>query len=220
MQIGYQGCWPMKRISGLGLAVATIVVLALADGAARAQDFTAGKTPAQLFASDCSACHRGTAGLAKGRDARTLSSFLREHYTTKPESAGALAAYVASGIGANAPLAGAPAGPAATAEPPPTERRGSHDTTTAATEEGGGPKPAEDASARRRRTTNLSGDGEKPRSREGGEPRPPVAGSPEGARDGTRPARTVRGEEANRALRSGERADAPDPVEQLRAYLA
>jgi mono/diheme cytochrome c family protein len=88
----------MKRISGVGLTVAMLVVLAVADGTARAQDFTAGKTPAQLFASDCSACHRNTAGLAKGRDARALSSFLREHYTTKPESAGALAAYVASGI--------------------------------------------------------------------------------------------------------------------------
>ena len=73
---------------------------ALAAGPATAQDFTAGKTTAQLFQSDCSACHRSPAGLAKGRDARSLAGFLREHYTTKEESAAALAAYVAgSGSG-------------------------------------------------------------------------------------------------------------------------
>ena len=60
-----------------------------------AQDFSAGKTAAQLFASDCSACHKSPAGLAKGQSTNSLVSFLREHYTTKPASAAALAAYVA-----------------------------------------------------------------------------------------------------------------------------
>jgi len=65
--------------------------LALAQGT----DYSAGKTPAQLFSGDCSACHKTPRGLAKGRDARTLASFLREHYTSKTASAGALAAYLA-----------------------------------------------------------------------------------------------------------------------------
>jgi hypothetical protein len=65
---------------------------------AGAQDYSAGKTPAQLFQSDCAACHKSPHGLAKGRDVRALSGFLREHYTTKAESAGALAAYLA-GVG-------------------------------------------------------------------------------------------------------------------------
>src|SRR5262249_14646522 len=64
-------------------------------GTASAQDYTAGKTPAQLFASDCSACHKTPQGLAKGRDVRSLTGFLREHYTTKVESASALASYLA-----------------------------------------------------------------------------------------------------------------------------
>lgn len=64
-------------------------------------DYSAGKSPAQLFATDCSACHQSARGLAKGRDQRSLSGFLREHYTTKQESAATLAAF----------LAGAPAGP-------------------------------------------------------------------------------------------------------------
>lgn len=67
---------------------------------AAAQDYSAGKTAAQLFQSDCTACHKSSAGLAKGMDARSLTTFLREHYTTKVESAAALAAYLAAGGGA------------------------------------------------------------------------------------------------------------------------
>ena len=59
-------------------------------------DYSAGKTPPQLFASDCSACHQSPRGLAKGKPAFVVSSFLRGHYTTKAESADALAAYLAS----------------------------------------------------------------------------------------------------------------------------
>jgi hypothetical protein len=63
-------------------------------GHASAQDLTQGKTPAQLFAGDCAACHKSSQGLAKDNDPRSLATFLREHYTTKPEMAEALAAYV------------------------------------------------------------------------------------------------------------------------------
>ena len=74
---------PMKRISNPGL----VATLALASSAAVAQDLSAGKTPAQLFGSDCSACHRTPGGLAKNRDVQTLTAFLRQHYTTNPKSA-------------------------------------------------------------------------------------------------------------------------------------
>jgi hypothetical protein len=97
-------------------------------GPAAAQDFTAGKTPAQLFQSDCSACHKSPAGLAKGRDTRALTSFLREHYTTKKESAAALAGYLggagrgpAEGHAKPTPAAGAAPNPAA--KPQPLQRR-------------------------------------------------------------------------------------------------
>ncbi len=79
----------------LKFSVGILTVIAGSGGLAFAQDFSAGKTAAQLFASDCSACHKSPAGLAKGQSAGALASFLREHYTTKPESASALAAYVA-----------------------------------------------------------------------------------------------------------------------------
>ncbi|MDQ2081009.1 hypothetical protein RA307_12520 [Xanthobacteraceae bacterium Astr-EGSB] len=89
-----------------------------AAAAAQAQDYSAGKTPAQLFASDCSGCHKSPQGLAKGYDVRSLSSFLREHYTSKKESAGALANFVAA-AGGGAPAADKPARGSRTAAPEP-----------------------------------------------------------------------------------------------------
>jgi hypothetical protein len=88
-------------------------------GSAAAQDYDAGKTGPQLFASDCSACHKGPGGLAKGRDKGGLTSFLKEHYTSKQESAALLAAYLLGAgpgdarIKADAPMGegGGPAGP-------------------------------------------------------------------------------------------------------------
>jgi hypothetical protein len=119
----------------------------VAAGAALAQDFTAGKTPAQLFGSDCSACHRLPNGLGKKYDVGSLSGFLREHYTTKPDSAGALAKYVMGFANLRATQTTAPS---------------AGDSVAA--------RPAEEPKARRR-TSNLSGDGVKRlRSAVAGEP--------------------------------------------------
>jgi hypothetical protein len=79
------------------------VICAFGTFSARAQeggkpplDYSAGKTPAQLFASDCTSCHKSPQGLARGKDQSSIASFLRAHYTTKPATAGALAAYLAA----------------------------------------------------------------------------------------------------------------------------
>jgi hypothetical protein len=97
---------------------------------ADAQDLSAGKSPSQLFATDCSACHKSAQGLARGKDASSLASFLREHYTTKPQNAGALAGYLAS-VGGRA--VDAPRQRPATATPPErTAVPASPDATTAA----------------------------------------------------------------------------------------
>jgi hypothetical protein len=54
-----------------------------------------GKTPAQLFASDCAICHKSPQGLAaKGGGMLGLENFLREHYTASRESAAAIANYL------------------------------------------------------------------------------------------------------------------------------
>jgi hypothetical protein len=66
-----------------------------APAAAQPEDLSRGKTPAQLFASDCADCHRNPQGLAK-TDVRSLTGFLRVHYTSGRESAAALAEYLLS----------------------------------------------------------------------------------------------------------------------------
>jgi len=82
------------------LSVGAVIML---PGMALAQtDYSAGKTPPQLFASDCSACHQSPQGLARGRDASTLTGFLRDHYTTRVEWAGVLANYLV-GVGGTRP---------------------------------------------------------------------------------------------------------------------
>lgn len=53
-----------------------------------------GKSPGQIFASDCAVCHKTARGLANGKNSGALAAFLREHYTTSREQAAALAAYV------------------------------------------------------------------------------------------------------------------------------
>jgi hypothetical protein len=87
----------------------------------RGENFSAGKTPQQLFASDCSGCHRAPQGLARNRSAGTLGEFMREHYTNSRESAYSLANYLNSVRSAAPPPRPAPttpAGGAATASVP------------------------------------------------------------------------------------------------------
>ena len=68
----------------------------LATGAGAQESLDHGKSPAQLFASDCSACHKSPQGLAKSGGLPGLESFLREHYTASRESAIAIANYLKS----------------------------------------------------------------------------------------------------------------------------
>lgn len=89
-----------------------ISLAALGAPDARAQtDLSAGMSPAQLFAANCSACHRSPRGLARGRDPVRLAYFLRDHYTSRPSVAARLASYIASSRGPAQPAAqGAPGG--------------------------------------------------------------------------------------------------------------
>jgi hypothetical protein len=97
----------------------TLSAVLAASGAALAQtDYSAGKSATQLFSSDCSACHQSPQGLAKGRDASALSSFLREHYTTGVASAGRLASYLAGLPAGRQPAARGSQAPGATATAP------------------------------------------------------------------------------------------------------
>jgi hypothetical protein len=76
--------WIFGLLGALGLAPAV------------GQDLDAGKTGAQLFAQDCTGCHKSPQGLIKTAHAFSLNSFLRQHYTTSSRSAAELAAYLNS----------------------------------------------------------------------------------------------------------------------------
>jgi len=73
----------------------------------------AGKSPAQLFNSDCAICHKSPQGLAKGGGLLGIESFLRSHYTASRETAASLARYL-EGVGSPA----APAQRATKKQPP------------------------------------------------------------------------------------------------------
>jgi hypothetical protein len=63
---------------------------------AQATNLEAGKSPSQIFAGTCTACHKGPRGLLKTISPGSLPGFLRQHYTTSSEMAGPLAAYLIS----------------------------------------------------------------------------------------------------------------------------
>ena len=82
------------------LAAAVALCAGLAVTSAYAQvNIDQGKSPAEIYASDCATCHKTPRGLAVGKNSLMLSSFLREHYTASTDQAAALAAYVLSAGG-------------------------------------------------------------------------------------------------------------------------
>ena len=86
---------------GRRFASAMILLAALVPLAAHGQvNIDQGKAPAQIYDNTCAACHKSMRGLANGRGASALTSFLMEHYTSSSKEAAALAAYVLSGGGA------------------------------------------------------------------------------------------------------------------------
>lgn len=69
-----------------GIAVAMTVLPAFAQS-----NLDAGKSPAQIFAHTCNACHRSPREIKK-----TTAAFMREHYTTGTQEAATMAAYLNS----------------------------------------------------------------------------------------------------------------------------
>lgn len=79
------------QVRGVALLMGALVMAS----AVQAQDsLEHGKTPAQLYASDCAICHKSPLGLSKAGGLFGVQSFLREHYTTSRETAAAIAAYL------------------------------------------------------------------------------------------------------------------------------
>ena len=82
----------------LSLATVTLLIgcFAAAPAWAQATNLEAGKSPSQIFAGTCTACHKSPRGLLKTVPPGSLQSFLRQHYTTSPEMASLLSAFLIS----------------------------------------------------------------------------------------------------------------------------
>jgi hypothetical protein len=82
------------------LSLATVTLLmgwfAAAPVRAQTQNLEAGKSPSQIFAGTCSACHKSPRGLLKTVSPGSLPGFLREHYTTSSDMASLLSAFLIS----------------------------------------------------------------------------------------------------------------------------
>src|SRR3954464_9312734 len=82
----------------LSLATVTLLIGCFAGGAAHAQatNLEAGKSPSQIFAGTCTACHKSPRGLLKTVPASSLPGYLRQHYTTSSDMASVLASFLVS----------------------------------------------------------------------------------------------------------------------------
>src|SRR6516165_496510 len=80
----------------LRLAAVMLFIGSFAGSAepARAQNLEAGKSPSQIFAGTCNACHRTPRGLLKTVSAGSLPGFLRQHYTTSGNMAAQLSSFL------------------------------------------------------------------------------------------------------------------------------
>src|ERR1700681_2041029 len=101
----------------LSLATVTLLISCLAAIPVQAQNLEAGKSPSQIFAGACSACHKGPRGLLKTVPAGSLPGFLRQHYTTSSEMASLLSAFLVSNGAADTRFVGAQPKPGKDAKP-------------------------------------------------------------------------------------------------------
>jgi hypothetical protein len=88
-------------------AAVTLLISCCPAALAQVQNLEAGKSPSQLFAGTCNACHKSPRGLLKTVSPGSLSGFLREHYTTGGDMASQLATYLISNGASDRPRAGA-----------------------------------------------------------------------------------------------------------------
>ncbi len=89
--------WRIGMLSrALSLAAVTLLIGCFAAIPVRAQNLEAGKSPSQIFAGTCTACHKSPRGLLRTVPASSLQSFLRQHYTTSGEMASLLGGFLIS----------------------------------------------------------------------------------------------------------------------------
>jgi hypothetical protein len=85
----------MTVFSGFRLALCIFALgFGFAGSASAQENLDMGKSPAQLYASDCAICHKSPNALSKAGGIFGMESFLRQHYTASRESAAAIANYL------------------------------------------------------------------------------------------------------------------------------
>ena len=175
----------------LSLATVTLLAgcLAAAPARAQAQNLEAGKSPSQIFAGACTACHKSPRGLLKTVPAGSLPGFLRQHYTTSGDMASLLSSFLVSNGAADTRYTGNPAKDAKSEARP-----------------GGAPEQLDRFGRRMRPAPPQEA------SRPQTEPQPqaarPDAGSPQAEPEPSR-----HGRNARRLARPGEAPDAAKPAE-------
>src|SRR5207248_9424114 len=86
----------LSRALTLATVMLLIGCLAADKAQAQATNLEAGKSPSQIFAGTCNACHKSPRGLLKTVPAGSLPGFLRQHYTTSGDMASVLSAFLIS----------------------------------------------------------------------------------------------------------------------------
>src|ERR1700730_6207941 len=86
----------LSRARSLAAVTLLIGCFAALPTAAQAKNLEAGKSPSQIFAGTCNACHRSPRGLLKTVSAGSLPGFLRQHYTTGGDMASLLSTFLIS----------------------------------------------------------------------------------------------------------------------------
>jgi hypothetical protein len=111
---------------GRALSLATVTLLtgwfAMGPVWAQTQNLEAGKSPSQIFAGTCNACHKSPRGLLKTVSPGSLPGFLRQHYTTSSDMASTLSSYLVSNGATDTRLGGGRDKPST--EPKPDARSG------------------------------------------------------------------------------------------------
>jgi hypothetical protein len=109
---------------GRALSLATVTLLTgwfvMGPVWAQTQNLEAGKSPSQIFAGTCNACHKSPRGLLKTVSPGSLPGFLRQHYTTSSDMASTLSSYLVSNGASDTRLGGSQAKPST--EPKPEAR--------------------------------------------------------------------------------------------------
>jgi hypothetical protein len=98
----------LSRALSLATVMLLIGCLAANQAQAQAQNLEAGKSPSQIFAGTCTACHKSPRGLLKTVPAGSLTGFLRQHYTTSSDMAALLSAFLVSNGAADPRYVGKP----------------------------------------------------------------------------------------------------------------